>query len=99
MKPPAPSIDRILSLPQTVMVKTVSYTEARNRLAQLMAEAADSREPVTITRNGAASVVLVDAEEWSSMQETLHLLSSPANTRRLLAGLDEFAKATRPRRR
>jgi antitoxin YefM len=71
-------------------MKTVSYTEARNRLAQLMAEAADDREPVAITRNGAAAVVLVDAGEYAAMTETLALLASPANARRLRKGLAEF---------
>jgi antitoxin YefM len=85
------SIDRILYSRQTGGMKTVSYTDARNQLAQLMAAASDDREPVTITRNGAAAAVLVDAAEWSSIQETLHLLASPANARRLRKGLREFA--------
>jgi dihydroxy-acid dehydratase len=44
-------------------MKTVSYTDARNQLASLMEAANADREPVAITRNGAASVVLVDAAE------------------------------------
>lgn len=72
-------------------MKTVSYTDARNQLAKLIAKASDDREPVTITRNGAAAAVLVDAAEWSSIQETLHLLASPANARRLRKGLAEFS--------
>ena len=71
-------------------MKTISYTEARNRLAQLMAEATADHEPVAITRNGTAAVVLIDAEEYASMAETLALLSSPANARRLRKGLGEF---------
>ena len=71
-------------------MKTVSYADARNQLAQLMATASDDREPVTITRNGAAAAVLVDAAEWSSIQETLRLLASPANAKRLHKGLSEF---------
>ena len=86
-----PSIDRILYTRQTDGMKTVSYTDARNQLAQLIATASDDREPVTITRNGAAAAVLVDAAEWSSIQETLRLLASPANARRLRKGLREFA--------
>jgi len=92
-------IDRILYARQNAAMRTISYTDARNSLARLMAEAADSREPVAITRNGATAVVLVDADEWASMQETLHLLSSPANARRLQAGLAEFAKAKQTSRR
>ena len=80
------------------MVKTVPYTAARNRLAQLMAETVDNREPVAITRKGVAAVVLIDAGEWASIQETLHLLASPANARRLQSGLAEVARSRRRRR-
>ena len=34
------------------MPTTVSYSDARARLAELWDEAADSREPITLTRRG-----------------------------------------------
>ena len=60
------AIDRILYNAKSVTMKTVSYTDARNQLASLMESASEDREPVTITRNGAAAVVLMDAEEYST---------------------------------
>lgn len=72
-------------------MQTVSYTEARNRLAGLMEEASRDREPITITRNGAGTVVLLAAEEYTAMQETLHLLSTPANAERIRQGLEDYA--------
>ena len=83
-------LDRILYMRQTDPMKTVSYTDARNQLASLMEVANADREPVTITRNGTASVVLVDAAEYAAMAETFHLLSSPRNADRLRKGLTEF---------
>ena len=83
-------LDRILYRRQTVAMKTVSYTDARNQLASLMEAANADREPVAITRNGAASVVLVDAAEYAAMAETFHLLASPRNADRLRKGLAEF---------
>lgn len=68
---------------QNSVMKTVSYTDARNHLAGLIEDAQDNREPITITRNGKASVVMVAEEEYSAMEETLHLLSTPANAERL----------------
>ncbi len=84
------TVDRILYRRQTDPMKTVSYTDARTQLASLMEAANADREPVAITRNGAASVVLVDAAEYAAMAETFHLLSSPRNADRLRKGLAEF---------
>lgn len=72
-------------------MKTISYTEARNRLAGLMEDATRDREPITITRNGAGTVVLLDAGEFAAMEETLHLLSTPANAERIRQGLRDHA--------
>ena len=66
---------------------TISYTEARDRLASVWDETVSTREPVLIDRRGHESVVLVPASEWEGLMETAHLLRSPANARRLLAAL------------
>ena len=96
----APMDDRIMYTKQSVCMKTVSYTEARNQLASLIELANADRDPVTITRNGAAVVVLVDASEYAAMAETIHLLSSPKNASRLHKGLAEFkAGKFKPARR
>jgi len=72
-------------------MQTISYTEARNGLASLMDLATRDREPITITRNGAGTVVLLAAEEYAAMEETLHLLSTPANAERIRQGLADHA--------
>jgi antitoxin YefM len=83
-------IDRILSVSFGSSMQTISYTDARNRLAGLMEAATRDREPITITRNGAGTVVLLAAEEFAAMEETLHLLSTPANANRIRQGLEDF---------
>jgi antitoxin YefM len=55
-----------------------------------MKKATDDREPITITRNGHEPVVVLSMNEYESMEETLHLLSSPANAERLRQGLADF---------
>lgn len=72
-------------------MQTVSYSEARNRLASLIDEATRDRKPISITRNGEATVVLLAAEEYDALQETLHLLSTPANAERIRKGLKDYA--------
>lgn len=67
----------------------VSYTEARERLAELWDRAVADREPIRLTRRGKAPVVLVAADEYEGLVETAHLLRSPANAERLLAALEQ----------
>jgi antitoxin YefM len=69
---------------------TISYTEARDRLAGIWDQAVASREPVTIDRRGHESMVMVPAGEWEGLVETAHLLRSPANARRLLGALNRL---------
>ncbi len=68
-------------------MQTVTYSEARDNLKAVMDKAAESRAPVLITRRRGDNVVLVSAEEWAGMEETLHLMSSPANAKRLMDGI------------
>ncbi len=62
----------------------ISYSEFRQRLAKYMDEVWKSRAPLRVTRQNARPVVVLSEEEYESMVETLHLLRSPANTKRLL---------------
>ena len=64
-----------------------TYSEARANLARLWDEATHSRETVIISRRGADDVALIAADELASLQETAHLLRSPANAARLLTAL------------
>lgn len=57
-----------------VVAKTVSLTEARARLSELLDELARRHEHVVITRNGRPAAVLVPAEEQEVLEETLDIL-------------------------
>jgi antitoxin YefM len=65
-----------------------TYSTARANLASLLDQVTDDRETVIIRRRGAEDVALVSAAELASLQETAHLLRSPANARRLLTALN-----------
>jgi len=51
-------------------------TEARSSLYKLIDQTADSHDPIVITgkRNNA---VLLSEDDWSAINETLYLLSTP----------------------
>ena len=80
------TVQSIRSAP--VAIRT-TYTDARQRLAELWRCVEEDREAVIITRRGHEEVALISAEELKSLQETAHLLRSPANARRLLRALDQ----------
>jgi antitoxin YefM len=66
---------------------TRSYTQTREQLAELLNLAVNDRETIIIERRGHAPVAMIAADELSGLQETVYLLRSPANARRLLAAL------------
>lgn len=64
-------------------MNVLGYSAARQQLAKLMDSVVDDRRPVIVTRNKAPSVVIVALEDYEAMAETLDLLHSPKNARRL----------------
>ncbi len=67
---------------------SLTYAEARDKLAAVWDEVVSTREPVVITRRGHPDVALLAADELSSLMETARLLHSPKNARRLLGALE-----------
>lgn len=65
----------------------VSYTDFRERLAAFMDQVCDGRAPLHVTRQGGRAVVVMSEEEFDGWMETVHLLRSPANARRILASV------------
>jgi antitoxin YefM len=58
-------------------VKTLPISKVKDQLNDLVDEAATTSEQITITRNGVPAAVLVGADEWEALQETLYWLSMP----------------------
>ncbi len=69
----------------------VSYSEARAHLAELLDRVSEDREVVRIRRQGnRPGAVIIDADDYASLEETAYLLSSPANARHILRALVEL---------
>ena len=64
-------------------MRHVSFTELRQNLKKHLDAACKSRAPLVVTRQNGASVVVLSLEEYERIDETLHLLRSPANAVRL----------------
>ncbi len=70
---------------------TLTATEARANLYRLIDQVGKSHKPIHI--NGKhASAVLISEEDWSAIQETLHLLSIPGMGKSIKKGLKEPLK-------
>ncbi|MED5811330.1 type II toxin-antitoxin system Phd/YefM family antitoxin [Mycolicibacterium sp. 050232] len=61
----------------------ISASEARQRLFPLLEQVNTDHEPVRITSK-AGNAVLMSADDYDSWQETVYLLRSPENARRLM---------------
>lgn len=62
---------------------TISASEARRDLFPLIKRVNEDHTPVRISSKG-GDAVLMSADDYEAWQETVYLLRSPANARRLL---------------
>lgn len=61
----------------------ITASEARSQLFPLIRQVNDDRSTVRITSKS-GDAVLMSADDFDSWQETIYLLRSPANARRLM---------------
>ena len=73
-----------------------TYSSARANLAKLCDEVVENQRVVIISRRGRHSVALISADELSGLLETVHLLRSPKNAKRLLTAFNR-AKTKKPK--
>ena len=71
----------------------VRFTEFRQNFATHFDRVLETRAPLLVTRQGKEAVVVLAEGEYESMQETLHLLSNPANAARLRQSMQELERA------
>ena len=66
----------------------ITASEARANLYRLIDQTAESHEPIVISGKR-SSAVLISAEDWSAIQETLYLLAVPGMRESIKAGMAE----------
>jgi len=64
-------------------MRTITASKARQNLYRLIDEVAASSEPLQIT-GPRSEVIVISAEEWRGIEETLYLLSIPGMRESLL---------------
>ena len=73
-------------------MQTLPISKVKDRLNELVDSAASTHEQVTITKNGSPAAVLVSADEWDALQETLFWLSQDGNREAVAAAREEIAR-------
>jgi antitoxin YefM len=59
------------------MTQTLTVTDAKARLSELVAMVASTQDHVDITRNGEPAAVLISYAELDALRETIAILSDP----------------------
>jgi antitoxin YefM len=71
-------------------MQSLSVSETRANLKAVLDKVVADKAPIAITRPKGEGVVMVSESEWASIEETLYLLQSPANAKRLLDSVAEL---------
>ena len=71
-------------------MRSITYTAARNQLANVIALVNEDHAPLLITRQKGAPAVLMSLEDFHSWEETAYLLRSPENARRLKSAIAQL---------
>jgi len=68
----------------------ISYTAAQANLVRTMIRVSANHEPLIITLNIEASVVMQSLDDFKALEETAYLLRSPRYSRRLMDAIDSL---------
>jgi len=71
-------------------MEVLNYTEFRRNLAHNLDKVNDDAETVIVSRTKGKNVVVMALEEYNSLMETLHIVKSEANRKRLQDAIDEM---------
>ncbi len=67
-----------------------NYTEFRTALKDYLDSVENDNETLIIKRKSGKGAVMISIEEYNSIMETLHLLSSKNNAKRLFESIDQM---------
>ena len=70
-------------------MNVVTVKEAQQNLAQLIYQTVSDVEPTIVVADEGAKAVFVSLDEYNSWQETIYLLSTPANAAHLRRSIAE----------
>ena len=70
-------------------METISYSQFRNHLADILDKVNDNHKPVLITRTNGKPAVVMSLEDFQSYEEIAYLMANPENAGRLDEAVSE----------
>ncbi|MEO1464832.1 MAG: type II toxin-antitoxin system prevent-host-death family antitoxin [Cyanobacteria bacterium J06633_1] len=71
-------------------MKVITFTEARNKLKNVLDRVVNDADYTVITRRDADDAVVMSLDYFNSLLETVHLLKSPANAAHLERSIAQY---------
>jgi antitoxin YefM len=71
-------------------MKIITFTEARNKLKDVLDRVIEDADYTVITRRDADDAVVMSLEYFNSLLKTVHLLKSPANAAHLERSIAQY---------
>ena len=76
-------------------MKTLSLSEAKMKLSELIENVYSTDEEITITKNGRPAAVLISPEEFENLKETIEIKSNLDLMNEIKKGLAALSKKTK----
>jgi antitoxin YefM len=73
-------------------MEVLNYTEFRKNLKSSLDKVSNVEEVVIVSRNKNKNVVVISLNEYNSLKETMYLLSTEKNRKRLQQSINEMEK-------
>lgn len=71
-------------------MNALTYTHTRQHFAEVMRQVNEDHEPVVVTSQRGAPVVIMSLADYQSLEETAYLLRNPVGAKRLLESVGEL---------
>jgi antitoxin YefM len=80
----------LINFVKNTIMDIATYSEFRQNMKSYLDGLELSHKPLFIKRQQGEDVVVISKEDYTSLNETLYLLSSPANAKRLEASIKQY---------
>ncbi len=73
-------------------MRVINFSDARNQFKQVIDQVVEDADFTVISRRDAQDAVVMSLDTFNSLMETLHLMKTPANARRLEKSIAQYRK-------